>query len=62
MPIIIIAMRWKNKIEAGLQAAWRPLFIYQVCTSMLMRNVQKRIHQIVKSQNQKAEQEVIAVC
>lgn len=62
MPIITIVMRWKNKIEAGLQAAWRLLFIYQVRTSMLMRNAQKRIHQLVKSQNQKAKQEVVAVC
>lgn len=62
LPATTIVMRWKNKTEAGLRAASRPLFIYQVCTSMLVRNVQRRTHHIVKSQTQKAMQEVGAVC
>lgn len=62
MPIIIIAMRWKSKIEAALQAAWRPLFIYQVCKNMLMRNAQKRLQQLVKRKKTKAKQGDGAVC
>lgn len=62
LPATTTVMRWKNRTEAGLPAASRPLFIYQVCTSMLVRNVQRRTHHIVKSQTQKAKQGVGAVC
>lgn len=61
LPATTTVMRWKNKTEAGLWAASRPLFIYQVCKSMV-RNVQRRTHHIVKSQTQKAKQGVGAVC
>lgn len=61
-PATTALMRWKNQTKAALRAASRPLFIYQVCTSMLVRNVQRRTHHIVKSQTQKAKQKVGAVC
>lgn len=61
MPIITIAMRWKSKKKAGLQAAWRPPFIYQVCKIMLMRNAQKRIHQLAQRGKTKAKPGGVAV-
>lgn len=61
MPIITIAMRWKSKKKAGLQAAWRTPFIYQVCKIMLMRNAQKRIHQLAQRGKTKARPGGVAV-
>lgn len=61
MPIIIIVMRWKIKIELGLQAAWRPLFIHQVCTKILTSHMPKLTLQIVPQRNPNPEQENIVV-